>query len=145
MPAPRIVDHLVNYPGCCVITGTSTGPFVESDRMVLTDGQLAIHVEVMKELVEPLDLVAGQLLRDREEALDAALEELAAATAAREAAERELILLRRAIVATLRGGATVRNGRIEMRAASGLAAIDLDPATIDDLPEPETAPAEVAA
>lgn len=145
MPAPRIVDHLVNYPGCCIVTGSSTGPFVESDRMVIQDGQLAIKVEILRELIEPLDLVDGERFREAQLAQLDAEERLADAVAARELVEKELLLLRRAVVATLRGGATIRNGRIEMRTASGLAAMDLDPATINVLPEPEMAPGEVVA
>lgn len=109
---PDIAADAIESPGCCVLTGTSEGPFVRLDRL-RDDGMGTAYVAVAA-----LEELASFIGRPTQQALDACEERAAGAEEtqdtleALQAAYGELLA---AVGHTLRHGAVVRHGQIELR------------------------------
>lgn len=129
---PRLVDVAYESPGCCVLTGTSDGPFVQLDR-VRDDGMGTAYVSVaaLHELATFIDRPTVQATAAQEERIET-LEADAERLKGIEAAYTELLA---AVGTTLRHGAVVRHGQIELRS----------PRSARRLPDLQTLHGELAA
>src|SRR5436190_4017205 len=105
----RVVDTATNEPGCCALTGTSTGPFLELDRPLGDElamgGTAYVSLSFLRDLVNQLDPPDPTSVQT----------ELARVTAERDQAREEHYELLQAVGTTLQHGAIVKRGAIELR------------------------------
>lgn len=106
----RIVEHALEEPGCCALSGTSQGPFLELDRTlgpeVANGGTAYVSVQAVEAMAWQLGLARPDL--DHEATV-------ARLTAERDEARDAHYELLQAVGTTLQYGAIVKRGAIELR------------------------------
>lgn len=111
----KIIDSRPDAPGCCNITGTSKGPFVQTTYHVAFRGLFCPSVRFVEQLADAIGWVPGAAAHGSGQTADAERERLQATILEQEAELEELRELKRAVGITLRDGAVVRGGVISLR------------------------------
>jgi hypothetical protein len=108
----QLVEQAIEHPGCCALTGTSTGPFVQLDRPLgmeaATGGTAYVSADLILEAARKLGLQPAH----QNDALRAQVRELEESLASLQDEYDELVA---AVGTTLQHGAVARNGAVELR------------------------------
>lgn len=97
----RLVEHAEHVPGCCCLTNTATGPFIDTERQDEYGNRLYVSVQFATEMGRALGLVMGT-------ELEQAVAGEAAAKLRADEAEDTLDRLRAAVRTTLVEGAVIK-------------------------------------
>jgi hypothetical protein len=108
----QVVEQAIEHPGCCALTGESTGPFVQLDRPLgaeaATGGTAYVRVDLILEAARKLGLqpsADNEALRIKVRELQDELQRVYDAHDA----------LLAAVGTTLQHGAVAKNGAVELR------------------------------
>lgn len=116
VPEFQIVEQRADYPGCCNVTGTAEGPFVQTDLFIAYDGRFCPTVE----LVERLGKSVGMIPKGEFDMVVARMAQLEAERDEALALKDEYERLRICVAETLKHGAVNNNGRIVLRSKPGV-------------------------
>jgi hypothetical protein len=108
----RVVDTAAQFPGVCCLSGTSSGPFVQLDRPlgpeVAHGGVAYISLREAQAIARAIGYVPGPLVEEADEHVQRLIAE-------RDEARDQHHELLAAVGTTLKHGAVVRNGQVELR------------------------------
>lgn len=118
----RVIQEPGFHPGCCAVTGSAEGPFLDTQRELIYSGRFMPTVEFVREMGSAVGLEDPEPYRVRLAEKDAMLEEYGRALDELFALAEEYERLREAVACTLEQGAVIERhrGQVRLRPRQGL-------------------------